>query len=321
MSREHPHVAAPYVVLVSPVHNEAEHFEQTAEGVLAQTRRPDLWIVVNDNSTDGTAEVLERVRPGVPFMRVVETPPNFTVDSGDRNAAGGPDRAFNFGLAQIDVPYTHVGKLDGDIVLPPNYLEETLSRFASDPTLGIMGGAVYEPDEGGEWRLMATPADQATPQARIFSRGCFEAIGGFPPQHGADVITVVYAKMRGYTTRTYADLPIRHLRPMATADGVRRGRKRQGEYQWIVHYGLGWVLLRSILVAFRFRPRGWSGLWFLWGYLEAALKRVPRVPDPEFRRFTKAEQRRRYRAAAARLLRVRSEAAAAGTHVSRVESL
>src|SRR4051812_20563384 len=89
------------VLLVSPVRNERDHIERVARSVAAQERPPDLWLVVDDGSTDGTGAVLDRLADEIPFMRVVRTPPGFTVDSGDRNAAGGPDRAFNFGLDQV----------------------------------------------------------------------------------------------------------------------------------------------------------------------------------------------------------------------------
>lgn len=290
------------MLLISPVHNEANHIEQVVRAVAAQRRPPDSWVIVDDGSIDGTAEKLEALVADVPFARLVRTPPNYTVDEGDRNAAGGPDRAWNYGLAQVDHrEYTHVGKLDGDIVLAPEYLEQLLGRFRDEPELGMAGGAVTEWRED-RWWTMPTPADHVTPQARLYSVACFDAIGGMPPYMGADVITTVYAKMRGYRTRTFADLPIRHLRPMATADGVRRGRKRQGAYQYIVHYPFAWILLRALVVAVRFRPRGLSGLWYLQGYIEAALKRTQRVEDPEWRVFARAEQRARFRAGVRRAL-------------------
>jgi hypothetical protein len=43
----------------------------------------------------------------------------------------------------------------------------------------------------------------------------------------------------------------------------------------------------------RFTPWGVSGLAFLWGYLAAALRGVPRVDDAEFRRYVRRELRAR----------------------------
>jgi hypothetical protein len=110
---------------------------------------------------------------------------------------------------------------------------------------------------------------------------------------GADVITAIYAKLRGFTTRTYVELGVKHLRPMATADGVRRGRKRQGAYQYVVQYHPLWILARSLLVGARFKPYALSGWWFLLGYIEAALGPTRPVEDPAFRAFIRREQRER----------------------------
>jgi hypothetical protein len=150
---------------------------------------------------------------------------------------------------------------------------------------------------------MRTPLDQPTAPARVYSRECYEAIGGMPPHMGADVITTIYAKLRGFTTRTYLELGVKHLRPMASADGIRRGRKREGAYQYVVHYHPLWILFRSLLVGTRFKPYGLSGWWFLLGYLEAALGPIQPVDDPAFRAFTRREQRQRVERALDRLTR------------------
>ena len=292
------------VLLISPVRDEAAHIDAVAEGAGSQTRPPALWVVVDDGSTDGTLEKLRGHAARLPFLKVVSTPPGFTVDAGDRLAAGGPDRAWNFGLRAAGGPegFTHLGKLDGDVAMPPGYLEGLLERFAADPGLGMAGGAIFEPDGHGGWERLPTPPDHVTPMARLYTLECFEAIGGMPERLGADVITTTYAKLRGFGTATFAELPFRHLRHMGTAQGALRGRARHGLYQWIVHYSLLWVSLRSLLVAVRFRPYGLSGAWFLAGYLGAALRGVPRVEDPEFRAFVRGEQRARLRRATRRLV-------------------
>ena len=51
-------------------------------------------------------------------------------------------------------------------------------------------------------------------------------------------------------------------------------------------------MLRSLKVA-RVPPIGLSGGAFLFGYLRAAMKRVPRVEDREFRLFVRRELRLR----------------------------
>ncbi len=288
------------ILLISAVHNEAEHIVEVARAVEAQTRPPDLWLVVDDDSDDGTLERLRELEPEIGFMRVLAVPSGLTSAAGDRLAAAAVERAFDWALGTVEWgSFSHIGKLDGDTLLPPDYLEEMLERFEADPGLGVAGGALTEPSENG-WRVVPTPADQATGLARIYRRECFEEIGGIPERLGSDPITVTYARMRGYGARTFADLPVRHLRPMGTRQGVLRGRARHGATHYIVGYGFLWAVLRSLMLAVRSRPVLLGGAAFLYGYLRAALGPTERVDDEEFRAFARAEQRRRLRGALAR---------------------
>lgn len=283
------------VALITPVHNEARHLRDVAEGVERQTRPPDLWMIVDDNSTDGTSQIVDELRARLPYVRVV-TPPPGDPNVRDRLSACRPEIAFNCGLSSFDLrEYTHVGKLDGDIIMPPNYLGRILEGFREDPRLGVAGGVFTERDAGGEWKLLPTPPEVISPNARLYSRECFESIGGMPLYLGADVTTTIRARMKGFATRTFPDLPYKHLRLLGTADGSMRGRYRHGRYQYIVSYPMWWILLRSFVVAVRFPPRGLGGIAFFSGYLAGMLGSTERVEDDEFRAFMRAELRTRVR--------------------------
>jgi hypothetical protein len=202
-------------------------------------------------------------------------------------------RNFNVALghAKLD-DYTHVMKLDGDIELPPEYLRVLLGRFAREPELGLAGGVLVEPRTNGPMRRIVIPSNHIHGALKCYSRACFEAIGGVRECLGWDTIDETYARMKGFRTRSFTDLISVHHRPIASADGALRGHARHGECAYISHYGPLWVTLRSAKVARR-APAGLSGAAFLYGYARAAARRVERVPDAEYRRFTRRELRRR----------------------------
>ncbi len=288
------------VLLISPVRDEVEHVDEVVAGVAAQTLPPAAWVVVDDGSSDGTRERFEAHAERLPYLRVVGTPAGFTRDDGDRLAAAAPDRAWNYGLRQVDLEdFTHLGKLDGDIVMPPELIASLLDRFAADPQLGMAGASLLEPDADG-WHPLVNPPEHPTGACRLYSRECFEAIGGMPERMGADAITTTYAKLRGYRVASFDDLRVRHMRPHGSAQGALRGHYRHGEYQYLVHYSPAWAAIRSVKVGLRQRPYGLSGAWYLGGYGGAMLRRAPRVEDPRFRAFMRAEQRTRLRGALSR---------------------
>jgi biofilm PGA synthesis N-glycosyltransferase PgaC len=283
------------ILLASPVFDEAANLECTARALAAQTLPPVRWVVVDDGSRDETLQLAHRLAAEIDFMEVIEA--GGEVGPGADNLALAREaRAFNLGVEHAGWrDYDLIGKLDGDVELPPQWLATLAERFVANPSLGLAGGRLVEADGAGGWARLEIPAHHVHGAVKLFRRECLEAIGGIPEQLAWDTIDETYARMRGYETRSFDDLVARHHRPWGSADGRLRGRARHGECAWILHYDPLWVTLRSVKVG-RSAPPVISGLAFLWGYWSAALHRVPRVQDPDFRRFTRGELRARVRA-------------------------
>jgi biofilm PGA synthesis N-glycosyltransferase PgaC len=280
------------LLLVTPARNEAAHLERTIQAVAAQTRLPDLWLVVDDGSSDATPEILERWAAELPFLRVLRAPQHEDQAGGDRLALAAEARAFNWALGCLEVDeFTHLGKLDADIELPPHYFERLLERFEREPRLGVAGGGLLEQGRDG-WYLTKVPAYHVRGALKLYSRECFVAIGGIEERLGWDTIDETYARMHGFSTRSLPGLDARHHRPVGSRDGNLRGRARHGQCAYILRYSAWWVALRSFKVACS-RPYGLSGLAFFYGYARSALRRDERVEDERFRRFVARELRNR----------------------------
>jgi biofilm PGA synthesis N-glycosyltransferase PgaC len=281
------------LLIISPVFNEAANIERTARSVASQTRTPDLWVVVDDGSTDGTLELATDIANQHPWMRVMRAPQR-PEDHGspDNLALAKEARAFNWALAEIRAEgFTHLGKLDGDVELPPHYFERLLEHFAADRDLGLAGGTLCEQGAAG-WRRVSAPSYHVHGATKLYTRECFEAVGGIQDRLGWDTIDETYARMRGFRTHSFDDVLARHHRPWGSAQGRLRGSARIGECAYIVRYSLPWVMLRTLKLVCA-RPHVLSGLSFLGGYAWARLRRRPKVEDEHFRRFVRRELRRR----------------------------
>jgi hypothetical protein len=229
-------------------------------------------------------------------MRVLRAPEDTLPAGADRLALAAAPRVFNFGLANARrKDWAFVGKLDGDIELPPDYFEGLLVRFAVDPDLGIGGGTLTE-FHGGQWRAHGTShLEHVRGALKLYSRDCFEAIGGVRELLGWDGIDEVLARMYGYRTRSFPELVARHHRHTGTAQGRLRGHVRWGRCMYVEGYPAPWIALRSLKVATA-RPRIISGAAYLGGYLHAVARRVPRFDEPGYRRHLRGELRSRARA-------------------------
>jgi glycosyltransferase involved in cell wall biosynthesis len=279
------------LTIISPVLNEARHIEAVVLGMKSQTRPPDEWIVVDDGSDDGTLELLRRAALDVPFMRVVEAPATPLAAGVDRLHHAAEARAFNHGLS-LSSRFTHVGKLDGDIELPPDYYERLLVRFRDDGSLGLAGGVLVEPTSHG-WELRGNSDLQHVRGAlKLYTRDCFETIGGVREMLGWDGVDEVLARMHGYRTRSFPDAVARHHRPVGTAQGRLRGSYRLGRSMFIEGYPLLWIAARSLKVG-KSGPLALTGVAYLAGYVNAGVQGVPRFDASGYRQHLRRELRGR----------------------------
>ena len=99
--------------IVTPARNEATNLPRLAACLVEQTVQPSAWVIVDDGSTDGTAELAERLADAHSWMKVV------TIEGDPTPARGGPIvRAFTAGLEHVDPSTDVVAKLDADLSFP-----------------------------------------------------------------------------------------------------------------------------------------------------------------------------------------------------------
>lgn len=284
------------LLLITPCRDEAAHLERTLASVAAQTRPPDLWLIIDDGSTDATPAILSRWAAALPYLRPLRAR-RFDRRAGDGLAVAAEAIAFNQALGSVPIhEFSHVGKLDADVELAPDYFQRLLDRFAVEADLGIAGGTLLE-DHGRGWLPTGGPDHHVRGALKLYRRDCLEALGGgIEERLGWDTIDEVEARMRGYRTRTLSQPIARHLRPVASRGGILRGRARLGRAAYILRYSPWWVAAKSAQVALA-SPYLLGGAAYFWGYLRAAWggDRRNRVQDPEFARFVAAELRGRAR--------------------------
>jgi poly-beta-1,6-N-acetyl-D-glucosamine synthase len=277
--------ALPAYVLITPARNEAAYVESTIHSVVAQTVRPQKWVIVSDGSSDGTDEIVLRYTDVQPWIELVRMDERF-----ERNFAG-KVRAFNAGLARVKcAPYEIIGNLDADISFEPDYFEFLLSRFAADSRLGVAGTPFNEAGRTYDYRFVSI--EHVSGACQLFRRACFEEIGGYRPMPGGgiDHVAVITARMRGWKSRTFIERQCLHHRAIGSA---RHSALTRGFATGELDYALGghptWELFRSIYQMTK-PPYILGGFMILVGYCSSWMRLRQRPVPPDFVRFRRREQ-------------------------------
>jgi biofilm PGA synthesis N-glycosyltransferase PgaC len=285
-------------VLITPAHNEERLITKTLDSMIAQTLLPERWVIVDDGSTDRTAEIVTTYAERFPWIELVRRP-----QRSDRNFAG-KVHAFNAGLERVQsLEFYVIGNLDGDLSFPPDYLEFLMQKFSEDPKVGVAGTPFTE-DGGYDTAKDSFEGENYVPGGcQLFRRQCFEEIGGYVanPSGGVDWIAVMSARMKGWNVRSFSEKRFHHYRTLGTAQTGSFGANfAYGERAYYLGSSPIWHLFR---VAYRFPKKPLSSIALLLGYGSAAIKRTSRPVSPEMIRFHRREQTKKLRIIFRELLR------------------
>jgi glycosyltransferase involved in cell wall biosynthesis len=246
-------------------------------------------VIVDDGSQDGTVELAASLTAMHPWVVVAARDSEDGGELWRGRRHGRVLAAFHVGVRALHEVPDVVVKVDADVSFEPDYFERLLERFAADPALGIAGGACYEL-EGECWvrrRVMPTHPRGA---ARAYRRECLDDVLTLEPRMGWDGLDELRVQLRGYTTRSFVDLPFRHHRPEGARERNRFGAHvAHGRASWYMGYRPSYIGLRAL---FRMRE-DIAAAGLVCGYFAKAVSGRGRYPDTDVVTALRRQQRLR----------------------------
>lgn len=267
--------------VVTPVRNEASNIRRVAESLASQRTRPSRWVVVDTGSTDETGQLVAALAQEHDWIVPL------TLEGAADLARGGPiARAFELGYGSLEPKPDVVVKLDADTSFEPGYFERLLGEFAADARLGMASGTCHEL-ENGEWRERHVTGSTVWGASRCYRSSCLEEVLPLEQRMGWDGVDEFRANARGWHTKTFKDLPFHHHRREGERDGAKhRARLAQGRAARYIGYRFWYLALRALWHA-RKEP---AAVAMIWGFLEATIRREPRLGDADARAYLRRQQ-------------------------------
>jgi len=173
----------PKVSVVMSVYNGERFLRQAVDSIFNQTFTDFEFIVVNDGSTDGTAEILSGYAEADPRLRVITQENKGLIKSLNRaiGAANGE----------------YIARMDADDISMPERLAVQVRWLDTHPQIAVLGTRYSEIDEDGkavrcgnryvgsalvERALLQGNSSVFCHGAVMFRRACFEHVGGYREQ-------------------------------------------------------------------------------------------------------------------------------------------
>lgn len=132
-------------LIIIPAHNEENNLPFTLDSLQQQSCKDFKTVIVNDGSTDKTAEVIRKYTEEdfrfttVNLQKSLHQPGSKVIN------------AFKKGLETQDLnEFDIICKFDSDVIFPENYLEKIEESFLINPDYGLVGGLLYI-EKNGSW--------------------------------------------------------------------------------------------------------------------------------------------------------------------------
>lgn len=211
-------------LIIIPAHNE----EETLGHTLASLQRHQLsdfqLCVVDDGSQDTTFAVAEKFAGRDSRFSVIRKP------SSAHSPGSKVVQAFDTGLNHFKIKdFDIICKFDADIIFPENYLSEVAALFQKNPTVGLVGGLVYIPEDKTKvnfneslfdfksktgWQYEAISGkNHIRGPIKAYRTSAFLAMGGLRAVLGWDNLDEILLKKAGFTAQTLPNIWVKHLRP------------------------------------------------------------------------------------------------------------
>ncbi len=198
-----------------PVYNGERYLGEALESVFAQDYRPFEVVVVDDGSSDGSADVAGS------FAEVLLL----------RQENAGPAAARNAGLARAKGEFAAF--VDADDVIPPEKLTLQISYLLEHPHVSCVLGRQEWIDPPAWLRRDAVYGELGgiPPLSMVFRTGVLRELGGFEPSlpTGEDMDLLMRTRERGLEIAVLPDVVLRrrfHGENLSVAPGPPRHRLR-----------------------------------------------------------------------------------------------
>lgn len=264
--------------IIIPAHNEEDYIAKTLQSLVNQQLKPTRLIVVNDNSTDQTSQIVYGFQKQHPWIELTHK------KSSDKHLPGAKIiEAFYHGYDLLDEDYDLICKFDADMVFEEDYLMRLSHQFNENKRLGMAAGQCYI-QKGNNWVLEKLNSDDhIRGSLKAYRKECFLEIGKIVKSIGWDTLDELIAQYYQWEIRVDPTLKVKHLKPTgfnysngaARLQGVATYRMRLGLILTVI-IGLkrAWVM-REIRLLFN----------YIRGYLQAKTSGVSFTVDSKQGKF------------------------------------
>lgn len=279
------------VGVITPIKNEAENLPILLKSVKNQSKVPDEWVIIDDNSNDGSEDIIKKAESETSWITALK-----------RSADSDYDVGFNYSRV-ISIGFDHLHKnygdtldyymiLDGDMNITQNYIQTLCNLLSENKNIKIASCGMYI-EEGDEISFVDKIDNQPIGGATVYDGKFYRKIGGPTIAPSVDSVTRAKAESKGWKCCYYRESEEKAIQSRPT--GGRGNQFRSGISKGADNYYLCYHPLVAIATGIKQLTESphYHGMGYLFGYFSNYLLRKPQIEDQQVRQYFYREEPRK----------------------------
>lgn len=175
--------------IITPIKNEIGNIEKTIESVVNQILLPVEWIIIDDNSDDGSEIIIKEAAKKYLWIKVFYPEKYYLTDYSSRVV-----HLFSFGYSKISKAVNFISKLDADVSFNVFFYKNIIDAFHLNQKLGIVSGHLSInniPEKKQTSEFICTRG-----ATKVYRIKCLDNIGGIICFQGWDTLDNVAARAK-----------------------------------------------------------------------------------------------------------------------------
>ncbi len=216
--------------IITPTKNEALFIEETIKSVISQDIHPCEWIIMDDESTDNTFEIINKYLKNYPFIKYIKLT---SYRKEYKNRGGRVASIINYADTLRTQPVDVIAKIDADVSFDNRFFANMLSEFEKDPKLAVASGHMVENGIAEE----IDERNSGRGATLMIRYDVYLQIGKFVESktRGEDDMAYISARSFGWNTQTF-DYYFNHLKPIGSRHSSFRNFYETGYYKGSIPY-------------------------------------------------------------------------------------
>lgn len=268
----------PNIALVTPLKDELNNIDKFLDSVKNQSIPIKTLVIVENDSTDGSKEYLDRITE----LENIEQFKVIYINFEDTTYRVGKKYAtiINTGFENLrKEPFydelDYIGILDCDVFPERDYYKKMTDFLIDNPEIGISSGLIFT-EEG---KPHITNKDWVRGGCRVWKKECFDE-AGYRIAYTADTVSVALAHLKGWKTET-----LKSAKVISREVNARISNSTEkGYHAYYRGHTLLYVLLKSFYVIV-IKGKTKRGSTYFEGYLKSWLNGRSKIEDIQLRKY------------------------------------